>query len=165
MKISIMSSATPDENPDHVGHSTTVGARSGKIGPKHIGITVIGWMHGMRSSTFSLGHIDALVDACAHVPDFSQLLMDSSALLDLADPVVASMHAYALAMRDEDFAGMASHSKVLLSDPASPIYIPPSSSDMKGGLPPPTVCTVPTPQMISEDYGKSVQIPTIADFH
>jgi hypothetical protein len=58
----------------------------------------------MRSSTFSLGHIDALVDACAHVPEFSTLLMDSLELLDLADSVAASIHAYSVATSEEDFA-------------------------------------------------------------
>jgi hypothetical protein len=107
----------------------------------------------MRSSTFSLGHIDALVEACAHVPEFSMLLMDSLELLDLADSVVVSIHAYAVATSEEDFAGMAAHSKLLLSDHASPIYVPPASSIKRGGLPPPTV-TVTAPVAHAEDFGK-----------
>jgi hypothetical protein len=47
----------------------------------------------MRTSTFSLGHKDALVDACAHVPDFGRLSLDSLVHVDIADSVVASIDA------------------------------------------------------------------------
>jgi hypothetical protein len=49
----------------------------------------------MRTSTFYLGHIDALVDACAHVPDFGRVLLDSLVHVDTADSVVASIDAKA----------------------------------------------------------------------
>jgi transposase InsO family protein len=147
-------SSTPEaQSPRYLGHNTTDGARDPGMGSRTLGRMVIAWLHPMRTSTFSLGHIDALVDACAHVHDFGQLLLDSLMHLDLADSVLASIHAYAIASRDEDFAAMAAHSKSLLTDPASPIFVPPYSSDKKG-LPPPTLYATPVPQPPNPEEGK-----------